>query len=133
MAENFTNWTSIRANTTYTGEALYDENRMETDNVISMLVASKGASKNMFSIDLKIKETFLGLENYQLSDVVVYPNPSVLGVFNLKTTQSWSIYNILGAKIKEGKGAMIDLTDKAKGVYLLRIGKNLNTYKLMKN
>ncbi len=133
VAENFTNWTSIRANTTYTGEALYDENRMETDNVISMLVASTGASKNMFSIDLKIKETFLGLENYQLSDVVVYPNPSVLGVFNLKTTQSWSIYNILGAKIKEGKGAMIDLTDKAKGVYLLRIGKNLNTYKLMKN
>jgi hypothetical protein len=55
------------------------------------------------------------------SENLIYPNPSSNGVFNLKTSQSWSVYDILGKKINSGEGTVISLDNQAKGLYLLKL------------
>lgn len=52
---NYTNWSALRSNNEFAGEPQYDENLVETDGILSMLVAAPDASKEMFSLDIKIE------------------------------------------------------------------------------
>ena len=61
-------------------------------------------------------DTFEGTTN----SLVVNPNPSKGGVFNLNIDTKWEVYSILGAKIAEGEGTNIDLSNAAKGTYILK-------------
>lgn len=88
-----------------------------TDNPLEITVTS----------DLNIKAIFsngqlsVGKNNFE--KIVVFPNPSSDGVFQIKnqTPKSWQVYSITGKKIIEGKGNIIDISAKAKGIYILKI------------
>lgn len=136
LANNYNDWSFIRTNSDYAGEALFDENRMKSDGVISMLVASPGASKDLFSIDLELEqEAVLSLNDNKILNAVLYPNPSKEGVFNynaMTLNTKWEVFSVLGEKVKTGKGPVINLTNQAVGVYFLKIDGLTNTIKLLK-
>lgn len=50
----------------------------------------------------------------------VYPNPSNDGQFNLNIDSKWEVYSVLGTKIAEGEGSKVDLSNAAKGTYILK-------------
>jgi hypothetical protein len=47
------------------------------------------------------------------------------GIFNLNRIINWKVYNILGIKIAEGKGAEINLSSFSKGLYILKAEKEI--------
>lgn len=135
-AENYTDWAFIRTNNSYVGEAQFDENRVETEGIISMLVASPEDSKDLFSIDLKLEQDpTLSINDTDFTKIALYPNPSKTGVFNYKsltTNTDWEVFNILGVKVKKGNGSIIDLTNHANGLYLLKVPSLNRSLKLVK-
>lgn len=62
----------------------------------------------------------VGEEELLGSKLSAYPNPSNGGVFKLNLESDWSVYNILGVNILKGKGTDVDLSQFAKGVYILK-------------
>jgi hypothetical protein len=46
--------------------------------------------------------------------------PSTTGIFNLSKTTSWEVYSMLGVKVAQGEGALVDISNFSKGMYLLR-------------
>ncbi len=62
-------------------------------------------------------------------NLVVYPNPSINGVFQVSEICNWSVYSTSGTKLLEGDDAIVDLSSYPKGIYLF---KTKNTFlKLM--
>jgi len=60
-------------------------------------------------------------QNKQLEAVLlVYPNPSEKGVFKLKSFQKWEVYTVTGVKIATGAGTELNLSNFARGIYLLK-------------
>jgi hypothetical protein len=55
-----------------------------------------------------------------IKSVTSYSNPSSTGIFNLGEDTSWEVYSISGVKVKQGKGKLVDISNAAKGVYLLK-------------
>ncbi|MNY55389.1 hypothetical protein D3C86_1913630 [compost metagenome] len=51
--------------------------------------------------------------------IKVYPNPST-GIFQLSKELEWTVFSALGAKIKQGSGNLIDISEHASGVYFLK-------------
>lgn len=51
---------------------------------------------------------------------LVFPNPSSSGVFNMNQERDWQVFSTNGELIKEGEGISIDLSDRVKGLYLLK-------------
>lgn len=56
-----------------------------------------------------------------VGDVLVFPNPSSNGIFNLSTVEYWSVLSTLGAELISGTGDKIDLSTYPKGVYLIKV------------
>ncbi|PQJ76603.1 T9SS type A sorting domain-containing protein [Polaribacter glomeratus] len=54
------------------------------------------------------------------SKLSAYPNPSAGGVFNLNKESNWEVYNVLGVKVLRGEGTSVNLSQFAKGVYILK-------------
>lgn len=52
--------------------------------------------------------------------LLVYPNPSVDGLFNINIESNWKVYSLLGVKVTEGIGKTVDLSGRAKGAYILK-------------
>tara|TARA_R110002051_G_scaffold318695_1_gene401392 strand:- start:37846 stop:40794 length:2949 start_codon:yes stop_codon:yes gene_type:complete len=50
----------------------------------------------------------------------IYPIPSKNGIFNLSKDCKWEVYSIIGAKITEGSGTLINLSSLSKGTYILK-------------
>ncbi|AJR04993.1 carbohydrate-binding domain-containing protein [Siansivirga zeaxanthinifaciens] len=55
----------------------------------------------------------------------VYPVPSKDGRFNLSIPSKWKVYSILGTKIAEGNGDLVDISNASKGIYLLKTEGNV--------
>ncbi|PQJ72627.1 T9SS type A sorting domain-containing protein [Polaribacter butkevichii] len=54
------------------------------------------------------------------SSLSAYPNPAIGGVFNLSEESKWEVYNVLGVKMLKGEGTSVDLSQIAKGIYILK-------------
>lgn len=52
--------------------------------------------------------------------IVVYPNPSDNRIFTITTTGKWTVYNLSGRKVLEGKGEKVDLSGLSDGIYSLQ-------------
>ena len=52
--------------------------------------------------------------------ILVNPNPSATGFFNLGKETSWEVYSLSGVKVKQGTGKLVDISNAAKGVYILK-------------
>lgn len=55
------------------------------------------------------------------TSINVYPNPSKNGIFNLDNAYDWSIFDVVGKKVAEGKGSAVNLEKQSKGFYFLKI------------
>lgn len=69
-----------------------------------------------FTLQSTLSTNDLSLEN----EFKVFPNPSNTGQFNLSEDLDWGVYSILGAKILEGSGKLVDLSGVSKGTYILK-------------
>jgi hypothetical protein len=58
-----------------------------------------------------------GLSNQKL---VVYPNPSQDGNFKINNSVPWEVYSMQGSLIAKGTSDSVDLTGKARGIYILK-------------
>lgn len=62
-------------------------------------------------------------ENSKIKDkkaLKVYPNPSEVGIFYLSEKRTWTVYNILGIKIRTGNSKAVNLSVYSKGIYFLK-------------
>ena len=98
-----------------------------TDNPLDIIVNS----------DLNIKAVFtqkpLSVKENLLKDVIVYPNPSNDGIFNINVSvnKSWEVYSITGNKILTGNGDKVNISSFSQGIYILKIGGSFK--KLLRN
>ena len=79
-----------------------------------------------------IKASQLEINEYEMDNIRLVPNPSIDGLFISKDifTEKYIVYNLLGEKILNSKSQSIDLSSYENGVYILKYkGK---TYRLIK-
>lgn len=92
--------------------------------VIKMTTINNGPNYVWFKFVRDGNATTLGTSSFKdtASRLEVYPNPSNNGQFNLSIESKWEVYSVLGAKIAEGEGTKVDLSNAAKGAYILKTG-----------
>lgn len=56
------------------------------------------------------------------SSLIIYPNPSENGLFQLSESTDWIILSPTGNELKFGHGKQLDLSDNPKGIYLIKTG-----------
>jgi hypothetical protein len=82
------------------------------------------------SIDeIEISQVTLGTNDYNLTNIKLYPNPALntIQISNLKESQDYKIYNLLGQSVKQGiieNNQAIDISNLVKGLYLLKLKNN---------
>ena len=88
--------------------------------------------------DLGSHSQVLNIENFEVLNFSIYPNPSRGNTLNVSTNTSlqFEVYSILGKKVSEGNliSNQIDISDLKKGIYLIKftVGENSKTYKLVR-
>lgn len=86
--------------------------------IIRFNVVSRGFNLDKFTIEnsqsTAVKEV---LDN----KLMIYPNPSSSGIFNLDKEQSWTVCSLSGATITSGNGQQVNLSHYPKGMYLLKV------------
>lgn len=70
-----------------------------------------------------VKNTSLSTNQFDKSDIKIYPNPvqNQLNIDSQEEVLSIEIFDLLGKKIFEGKGNTIDVSGLQSGIYLLKI------------
>lgn len=89
--------------------------------VLELQIPGGGAGPSYDYVTL-VKDVTAGIEDDLLAQkqLIVYPMPSNNGVFNLNINSAWELYSMLGVRILEGKGTLVDISVFQKGMYLLR-------------
>ena len=66
-----------------------------------------------------------GIENVAIQNqLIVYPNPSHNGIFQLATNSNeihWTVFDMKGKQILQGNTSLVDLSFSAKGVYVIKL------------
>lgn len=65
-----------------------------------------------------------GLNSNSDRELNVYPNPTDSKVF-WKTEQTWTLLNLEGTKLLDGKGTQADLSTLSSGIYILQISQQM--------
>jgi len=79
-----------------------------------------------------------GVEHVTVQNqLMIYPNPSHDGIFQLATDSNninWAVYDMKGKQISQGNTSLIDLSFCQKGIYVIKVqtGKDIVTGKLVK-
>ncbi|MEO7979067.1 PQQ-dependent sugar dehydrogenase [Flavobacterium sp.] len=94
------------------------------------LTVTNTAGNNKKEIDYMVHSCNLGVGNStpNSKNSIVFPNPST-GTFHLSKESDWKIYSVLGIKIKEGSGNVINISEHPSGVYFI---KNAETNKAIR-
>lgn len=58
------------------------------------------------------------------SELAVFPNPSIDGIYHLSEAVSWNVFTIDGQIILSGSEQTVDLTNQSGGVYILKTSRN---------
>jgi hypothetical protein len=64
--------------------------------------------------------------------ILAYPNPSS-GHYSLSANVSWQVLNLFGETVASGYGHEIDITQKAAGVYIIRVNGRREKIKVIKH
>ncbi len=79
------------------------------------------------SQELRVNNEALSIEDIEEQEkLLIFPNPSS-GLFYVSEDIRYTIYDVTGRLILSGKGDMIDLSTKEKGVYFLRYNGNVKS------
>ena len=80
--------------------------------------------------------TILSVDEKDDANLIIYPNPSN-GIFNLNSvkltgeTYIVTVYNIMGTTVRQfkwdGEKTVLDLTNAAKGVYIVKVNNDTHT------
>jgi hypothetical protein len=62
------------------------------------------------------------IENKHISQIQIFPNPSINGMFYLSEESDFNVCTLLGHLILSSEGKLIDLSTSPKGVYVVKIG-----------
>jgi hypothetical protein len=62
-------------------------------------------------------------DNNAKKEISIHPNPST-GLFTLDEIAQWSVFDVYGKTINQGKSKNIDLSGNAKGIYFAKINDN---------
>jgi len=109
------------------------------DGMDDVIIRFKGTSdygNNLFLDDINLDST-LSLDDFStLNSIKLHPNPTsdFIQVSGLTTSENYSIFNVLGAKVSQGSisdNQSIDVRDFSDGMYFLRFD-NGNTIKFLK-
>lgn len=76
---------------------------------------------NIDKLEFKLDVVSTTSGSINSEEVMVYPNPSESGVFKFSQETNWEVYSIQGMFLLEGKGHSVDLSNKGKGIYLLKM------------
>ena len=95
--------------------------------VLELQIPNGGAGPNYDYVTL-IRDGVLDVEDDVLlaKQLVVYPMPSNTGIFNLSESTSWEVYSMLGIKVIQGEGVLVDISKFSKGMYILRTEKGIS-------
>jgi hypothetical protein len=91
------------------------------NSILQLTIPSGGAGPNYDYVTV-VKSGALGVGDFQKESKLLkaFPNPSSTGIFNFGEDTSWEVYSISGVKVKQGKGKLVDISNAAKGVYILK-------------
>ena len=94
------------------------------NSILQLTIPSGGAGPSYDYVTLE-KSDALGVGDFQKESKLLkaFPNPSATGIFNLGKETSWIVFSISGVKVKQGKGKLVDISDAAKGIYILKTPK----------
>ncbi|WP_431241206.1 carbohydrate-binding protein [Flavobacterium sp. P21] len=86
----------------------------EGDKEVSLTVTNSGGS-NTKDVSYMVHDCHLGVENPDEASnkIIVFPNPSK-GIFHLSKEVEWTVFSVLGTKIKQGKGNLISISEHAR-------------------
>jgi len=87
-----------------------------------------GPRFDYFTVTLDEIDTSVSTENIELeaNTVKAFPNPSNNGIFNIDVNfdEQWNIYSLMGRKVLDGAGTLVNLTNLPKGLYVLKTQKS---------
>ena len=108
------------------GATVYGDYKSETFTltegrwVLELKIPQGGAGPSYDYVNI-IESGSLSVTNFNTpEDLKVFPVPSKNGVFNLSKSHKWKVYSLLGVKINEGHGNLVDISKFSKGIYLLK-------------
>lgn len=131
------------ANGTFSGNGVTNSNfdpsvaGIGNHDVVYMFTDANGCT-NQDTLAITV-DGCAGLEDVTKSNLSIFPNPSETGVFNIISSQALSgeaivVLNALGQQVAvysfNGTEKTIDLSQEAKGIYLLKVG--TQSFKLIK-
>lgn len=92
--------------------------------VLELRIPTGGAGPSYDYVTV-VRDGALGLNDHKLDDkkLKIYPNPSKNGQFYLSDSAKWSLYSLVGTKVLEGNGSIINISNFSKGIYLLKTDK----------
>lgn len=99
---------------------------------VSLTVTNSNGS-NTKKVTYDVHNCNLGVENpnAESNKIIVYPNPST-GVFHLSKELEWTIYSVLGSKIKEGSGNVISISEQTSGIYFIKTNLSSKALQIIK-
>lgn len=103
----------------------YNNNQLEIVKEGSGSITLPPLSVNKISQIFNVETLSVDEVTTSKNNLNVYPVPSKNGIFNLSKSTNWTVYSILGSKIAEGKGVLIDLSGSPKGLYILKTDKKI--------
>lgn len=104
----------------------------EGDKEVSLTV-SNTAGNNSKDVTYMVHNCNLGVEIpiEESKKITVYPNPSK-GIFHLSKDQEWTVFSVLGTKVKQGSGNQVNITEQASGIYFIKIKENSKSIRIIK-
>ena len=79
-----------------------------------------GPRFDFFTITLDEIDTTNTEDEELANEFKIFPNPTTNNVFTLNMEVEWDVYNLVGAKVLEGTGSNVDLSEFPKGIYMLK-------------
>ncbi len=107
---------------------IYEKVTLSTDDEV-LRVNIVQAGFNIDKIELIPSFTSSVSTNFSNEKVIVYPNPSYSGIFNLTAITKWKVYSIQGSLLVQGHSKQLDLSSYGAGIYFILI--NGSTHKLI--
>ncbi|MBO9585063.1 MAG: PQQ-dependent sugar dehydrogenase [Flavobacterium sp.] len=99
---------------------------------VSLTVTNSNGS-NTKKVFYTVNNCNLGVENpdEESKKIIVYPNPSK-GIFHLSKDLEWTVYSVLGSKLKEGFGNIISISEYASGIYFVKTKESSKAIRISK-
>lgn len=88
--------------------------------ILELNIPNGGAGPNYDYVTLKKSSNLSTSDFSKIEDLIIYPIPSNNGKFTLNKSKKWEVYSILGKKIAQGNGNLVDISNNSKGLYILK-------------